>query len=90
MCINARALEQARKKIMLWKGATVTVRANRGRKRIGIYEATIEEAYSNLFTMSVAGKKGVQRIAYTYADMLLKNVILSLPENGEENAECKA
>lgn len=60
-------------------GKRVDVRAKKGRRKIGINGAVIEDAYPSLFTIVVMKEgKVVQRHSYTYSDILTKNVELKV------------
>ncbi len=60
-------------------GKRVDVRAKKGRRKIGINNAVIEDAYPSLFTIVVLKEgKIVQRHSYTYSDILTKNVELKV------------
>jgi len=60
-------------------GKRVDVRAKKGRRRIGINGAVIEEVYPSLFTIVVMKEgKIIQRHSYTYSDILTKNVELKV------------
>ena len=60
-------------------GKRVDVKAKKGRRKIGINGAVIEDAYPSLFTIIVLKEgKIVQRHSYTYSDILTKNVELKV------------
>lgn len=62
-------------------GKRVNVKAKKGRKRIGIEGAVIEEAYPSLFTIVISRSGSPERQSYTYSDILTKNVELKILEN---------
>lgn len=60
-------------------GKKVDVKAKKGRRKIGISGAVIEDVYPSLFTIVVMKEdRIVQRHSYTYSDVLTKNVELKV------------
>lgn len=72
-------LDKIRDELKSNVGKRVDVRAKKGRRRIGINGAYIEDAYPSVFTIVVMKEgKIVQRHSYTYSDILTKNVELKV------------
>lgn len=55
-------------------GKRVKLRANRGRKKIVEAEGIIENTYPKLFVVKLDDSHSLDRLSYTYADVLTKTV----------------
>lgn len=75
--IDADALVKVRRALESNIGERVMLKANRGRRKTFIKEGIIEDAYSNVFTVVIdVDSRAVQRLSYTYSDVLTSNVEL--------------
>jgi uncharacterized protein Veg len=66
-------LDEIKSKITSLKGQIVNMSINRGRKKIELVTATIQDVYPSVFTISTTDKK-VQ--TFSYFDVMCGNVIL--------------
>lgn len=74
MAIGLNTIQQIRLDLESCVGKRVKLRANRGRKRIVEAEGVIENTYPKLFIVKLDEDHSVERLSYTYADVLTKTV----------------
>ena len=55
-------------------GKRVKLRANRGRKKIVEAEGVIESTYPKIFVVKLDESHSLERLSYTYADVLTRTV----------------
>lgn len=67
-------------------GQRIMVRANKGRKRIVERRGTLENTYPDLFLVRLGEDQHNRSISYTYADVLTKDVEVSLLDE-EDNPQ---
>ncbi len=74
-------LMQIRQNIEARLGETVILRTNKGRKKVKIRQAVIEDAFPSVFTVKIdCGKLSERRIAFSYCDILTETVEVSCAE----------
>ena len=64
-------LDLIRQDLNSYVGQRVTVRANRGRKKVDEVDGVLERTYPRLFVVSQPGRK---HLSYTYSDVLTASV----------------
>lgn len=65
-------------------GSRVTLKADKGRKKIVVNEGIIENAYPSVFTIVIEGEFAqARRVSYSYSDILTSTVELTVCD------ECK-
>lgn len=65
-------------------GSRVTLKADKGRKKIVVNEGIIENAYPSVFTIVIEGEfEQSRRVSYSYSDILTSTVELTVCD------ECK-
>ncbi len=80
--INAESLSKVRDDIQAYVGQKVRFKANKGRKRIYMREGIIEETYPCVFVIKIdSNSKSVQRVSYSYCDVLTETVELVVCSN---------
>ncbi|MDW7675600.1 MAG: Veg family protein [Bacillota bacterium] len=72
-------------------GSKIRLKANRGRKKIVEREGILESTYPHVFVVKISEKKNyVQRVSYSYTDVLTESVELTLcKDEGEVRLACK-
>lgn len=73
---KVNSLQAIRHDLQNYVGKPVRLRANRGRKKILEAEGILEKTYPNLFVIRLEDGSPVQRMSYTYADVLTETVEL--------------
>lgn len=71
-------LDQIKTDLGSYVGHKVLVRANKGRKKIVERRGTLESTYPDLFLVRLGDDQHNRSISYTYADVLTKDVEVSL------------
>ncbi len=61
-------------------GKRVKLRANRGRKKIVEAEGIIESTYPKVFVVKLDASHSLDRLSYTYADVLTKTVEVTVDD----------
>ncbi|MGE5529166.1 MAG: Veg family protein [Patescibacteria group bacterium] len=61
-------------------GKPIRLKANRGRKRVLEVDGILEQTYPNVFVVRWNDRQTERRISYNYADLLTKEVELSVEE----------
>ncbi|MCK9223333.1 MAG: Veg family protein [Limnochordia bacterium] len=74
MTAKGNSLQAIRHDLQNYVGKPVRLRANRGRKRIMEAKGILEKTYPNLFVVRLDDGSPVQRMSYTYADVLTETV----------------
>ena len=60
-------------------GQKIRLKANRGRKKVMVREGVLEKTYPHIFVVKLDDKRSsVQRISFSYSDVLTETVELSL------------
>ncbi|MDR5659138.1 Veg family protein [Serpentinicella sp. ANB-PHB4] len=82
---DRNTLNEIRRSIEGYVGCPVTLKANKGRKRILVREGIIENAYPNIFIVKINGNfDSVRRVSYSYSDVLTETVQLTVNnDNGD-------
>ena len=75
------ALNSIRRGLEDHLGKRVTVRAQKGRRRISVDEGVLESTYPSVFTIRVNASGGPRRLSYTYSDVFTR--IVRIRVNGE-------
>lgn len=66
-------------------GKKIRLRANRGRKRILERTGVLEKTYPHIFVIKIEEQKNpVQRISFSYSDVLTESVELTVSRDGRE------
>ena len=76
MTAKVNSLQAIRHDLQNYVGKPIRLRANRGRKKILEAEGILEKTYPNLFVIRLEDGSHVQRMSYTYADVLTETVEL--------------
>lgn len=72
-------LEEIRKSIEQYLGQKVTLKANKGRKKIIVREGVLENTYPSVFVVRIDGNyNSTTRVSYSYSDVLTSTVKLQL------------
>ncbi|NLL43546.1 MAG: Veg protein [Firmicutes bacterium] len=74
MAVGINTLQQIKLDLEASVGKRVKLRANRGRKKIVEAEGVIESTYPKLFVVKLDESHSLERLSYTYADVLTKTV----------------
>ena len=75
-------LGEIRKVIEGYLGQRVTLRANKGRKRIVVREGVLEDTYPSIFVVKVYGDYNTERrVSYSYCDILTETVEITVCED---------
>lgn len=73
-------LDEIKKDLDSFVGQRVTLKANRGRRKIMQREGVLENTYPNIFVIKVEGEHNPRRISYSYADVLTETVEIKIKE----------
>lgn len=73
-------LDSIKKDLDSFVGQRVTLKANRGRRKILQREGILEKTYPNIFVIKVDGDHNPRRISYSYADILTETVEIKVKE----------
>lgn len=66
-------------------GSRVTLKADKGRKKIVVNEGVIENAYPSVFTIVIQGEfERERRVSYSYSDILTSTVELTVCDECEQ------
>ncbi|MFO7941390.1 MAG: Veg family protein [Bacillota bacterium] len=77
------SLSQIRHHLEEYLGKSVTVKANRGRRRIVERQGTLEETYPDVFLVRLGASQHNRSISFTYADVLTSDVEVLICGEGE-------
>ncbi len=84
-------LNQIRLHLERHLGELVTIRANRGRRRIVEREGTLEETYPDVFLVRLGESQHNRSVSYTYSDVLTSDVeVLIADDEGPRKLEFSA
>lgn len=86
MAVKNSALEEIRQNLESSVGKKVKLRANRGRRKVIEAEGVIEKTYPKLFIVRLDDGSAVERMSYTYVDVLTETVELTFQEEPKEVA----
>lgn len=73
-------LEGIKKDLDSFVGQRVTLKANRGRRKIMQKEGILESTYPNIFVIKIEGEHSPRRVSYSYADILTETVEIKIKE----------
>ena len=74
MAVGVNSLQQIKLDLESCVGKRVKLRANRGRKKIVEAEGVIESTYPKIFVVKLDASHSIERLSYTYADVLTRTV----------------
>ena len=74
MAVGVNSLQQIKLDLESCVGKRVKLRANRGRKKIVEAEGVIESTYPKIFVVKLDESHSLERLSYTYADVLTRTV----------------
>ncbi len=75
---NGNTLDQIRKNITGYIGQKVTLKADKGRKKVMVKEGVLESTYPSIFVVKIEGEFDAdRRICYSYSDVLTSTVELT-------------
>ncbi len=80
MAVGVNNLQQIRLDLESCIGKRVKLRANRGRKKIVEAEGVIENTYPKLFVVKLDDSHSIERLSYTYADVLTRTVEVTVDD----------
>lgn len=80
MAVGVNSIQQIRLDLESCVGKRVKLRANRGRKKIVEAEGVIENTYPKLFVVKLDESHSIERLSYTYADVLTKTVEVTVDD----------
>lgn len=84
---NGNTLDQIRKNITGYIGQKVTLRADKGRKKVMVKQGVLENTYPSIFVVKIDGEFDAERrICYSYSDVLTSTVELTF-NNQKESVE---
>lgn len=75
-----KVLEGIKKDLDSFVGQRVTLKANRGRRKILQREGILESTYPNIFVIKIEGEHSPRRVSYSYADILTETVEIKIKE----------
>lgn len=78
MAVNRNTLDEIKRDIESNVGKAVTLRANRGRRRVVEASGIIEKTYPRVFVVKLDSDSAIKRMSYTYADVLTETVELTI------------
>lgn len=67
-------LDLIREDLDTFIGQPVTVRANRGRKRVVEIDGVLERTYPKIFVIASSDRNLTKRLSYTYSDVLTRSI----------------
>ena len=73
-------LSQVKMEILKLKGKYVEMEVNKGRKKITHYEGVLEDIYHSVFVVRLAKATTVEKMSYSYSDVLCGDVKIELKE----------
>lgn len=80
MAANHRSLEDIKRDLDMYVGKRVRLRANRGRRRFVEEEGILERTYPRVFVVKTDRRGTVNRMSYTYADVLTSTVEVTVDD----------
>ncbi len=75
---NGNVLEKIKLDLDACIGKRVKLRANKGRKKVVEAEGVLERTYPKVFVVKLDQANAVERMSYSYADVLTETVELSV------------
>ena len=70
------SIEQAKSMINSLIGKNLKIAVNKGRKKIVKYDGCVSGVFPSVFTVSIVGDHPVNRLSYSYSDLICGNVRL--------------
>lgn len=78
-------LNEIRRNIEGYVGQKVTLKANKGRKKIMVREGILENTYPNIFVVRIdGGYDSVRRVSYSYSDILTETVEITVCKDNQK------
>ncbi|MGE5542692.1 MAG: Veg family protein [Bacillota bacterium] len=65
-------------------GRPLTVKADKGRRRVSVNEGVLENTYPNIFVVKVNASGGPRRLTYTYSELLTRAVRIRFNDGSGE------
>ncbi len=82
MVVKRNGLDQIRNDLEACVGKHVRLKANRGRRKVVEAEGVLEKTYPKVFVVKLdSASSPVQRMSYSYADVLTATVELVIDDN---------
>ncbi|MBE3575669.1 MAG: Veg family protein [Firmicutes bacterium] len=81
-----KLLAEIKQGLDAYVGREVTLRANKGRKKVLTAHGVLEQTYPNLFVIRLRDRNSVKRLSYTYSDVLTETVVVA-PYGGSAEAK---
>ncbi len=82
---DRNTLNKIRQNIEGYVGEQVTLRANKGRRRIMVREGILENTYPSIFVVKINGDyNSVRRVSYSYSDILTETVEVTINKNNQQ------
>jgi uncharacterized protein Veg len=75
---NLNALERIREDLGGFVGQEISLKANKGRKRILEVTGVLEQIYPKVFVVRFNERQVERRVSYSYADLLTQTVELTV------------
>lgn len=75
---NLQILERIRENLGGFVGQEISLRANKGRKRILEVDGVLEQLYPKVFVVRFKERQVERRVSYSYADLLTETVELTV------------
>lgn len=72
--MTRNVLEEIKSDLESWEGKKVSLRANRGRKRVLQKDGILEKTYPHIFVVVLEDEGYTRRVSYTYSDVLTETV----------------
>lgn len=80
-----RSLDSIKEDVRSNIGEKVMLKVNRGRRKNIIRKGVIDDIYPSVFTIVVEDElNNVQTLSYTYSDILISSIELTLCKNNEK------
>ena len=79
--INTNVLEQIKVDLDACIGKRISLRANKGRKKVIEAEGVLESTYPKIFVVKLDKDNAVKRMSYSYADVLTETVELRVDDH---------
>ena len=78
--IAKEELSKVKKQIDRYIGSRVTIKANKGRKRVVTKQGVLQNTYPSIFVVKVQNEhqESYRTVSYSYTDILTNNVELTL------------
>ncbi len=74
-------LDQIKLNLEACIGKKIKLKANKGRKKVVEAEGVLENTYPKVFVVKLDKSSAIQRMSYTYADILTETVELTVEDN---------